>query len=300
MPKAATNGKGPATVTVKDFRTDAENWWCPGCGDFGVLAALHRALAGLGLRPENVVVVAGIGCSGKIGNYIHSYNFHVVHGRTLPAATGIKLANKDLTVLAVGGDGDGFAIGMGHFMHAVRRNPNITYVVMDNHIYGLTKGQVSPTSDMGFKTRTSPKGNIERPVRPLQLAISAGATFVAQGFSSDVKQLANLIQMGIQHDGFAFINAISPCVTFNRINTYDWYKEVLSKLEDDPSYDPTDRAAALQRLMETDELVTGLVYHDKESRSFDSQLPGYAEEPLATKDWTLSQEQFEKFLASYR
>src|SRR5690606_7809236 len=130
-------------------------------------------------------------------------------------------------------------------------------------IYGLTKGQVSPTSDTGFKTRTSPKGNIERPVRPLQLAISAGATFVAQGFSSDVKQLASLIEAGIQHDGFAFINAISPCVTFNRVNTYDWYKEVLTSVDDDPTYDPTDREAALERVIETDELVTGLIYQDK-------------------------------------
>ena len=300
MPKTASNGKASATVTVKDFRTDAENWWCPGCGDFGVLAALHRALANLGLQPEDVVLVAGIGCSGKIANYVHSYNFHVVHGRTLPAATGIKLANDDLTVLAVGGDGDGFAIGMSHFMHAARRNPNITYIVMDNHIYGLTKGQVSTTSDYGFKTRTSPAGNIERPVRPLQLAIAAGATYVAQGFSSDVRQLASLIEGGIKHDGFAFINALSPCVTFNRVNTYDWYKEVLKKLEDDPDYDPHDRSLALRRLLETDELVTGLVYHDKESRSYNSLVPGFSKEPLATADWTLDEELFEEFLQAYR
>ena len=195
MPEVVTNGKGPATVSVKDFRTDAENWWCPGCGDFGVLAALHRALAGLGLRPENVVVVAGIGCSGKIGNYIHCVQLPRGSRAHPAAAMGIKLANKDLTVLAVGGDGDGFAIGMGHFMHAVRRNPNITYVVMDNHIYGLTKGQVSPTS--GWASRPARRRGQHRAAGAAAAAgISAGATFVAQGFSSDVKQLADLIRRG--------------------------------------------------------------------------------------------------------
>ncbi|HEX6972694.1 MAG TPA: thiamine pyrophosphate-dependent enzyme, partial [Limnochordia bacterium] len=189
--------------TLADFKTDAPVWWCPGCGDFGVLKALQSALVDLDLQPHQVAVVAGIGCSGKIGNYINSYNFHVVHGRTLPTALGMKLANRDLTVLAVGGDGDGYAIGMGHFLHAIRRNADITYIVMDNHIYGLTKGQVSPTSDPGFKTVSTPEGSIERPVRPLQLALAAGATYVAQGFSGQVKALSQLIADGIRHRGFS-------------------------------------------------------------------------------------------------
>src|SRR5690625_1912274 len=147
-------------LTLADFRTDAKSWWCPGCGDFAVLAALQRGLLNEKVNPHDVAMVAGIGCSGKIGNYINCNNFHVVHGRTLPTAMGLKMANRDVTVLAAGGDGDGFAIGMGHFMHAVRRNPDITYVVMDNHIYGLTKGQHSPTSDMGFTTKAQPVGNI--------------------------------------------------------------------------------------------------------------------------------------------
>ncbi|MGH2411940.1 MAG: thiamine pyrophosphate-dependent enzyme, partial [Chloroflexota bacterium] len=181
-------------LAIADYKTAEASWWCPGCGDFGVLAALQKALLDLQVEPKNVAIVAGIGCSGKIGNYINSYNIHVTHGRTMPAALGLKLANRELTVIAAGGDGDGYAIGMGHFIHAIRRNPNITYIVMDNQIYGLTKGQTSPTSGEGFHTRSTPEGAIEHPVRPLQLAIAAGATFVAQGFSSNQRQLVALIK----------------------------------------------------------------------------------------------------------
>ncbi|MBO8141501.1 MAG: 2-oxoacid:ferredoxin oxidoreductase subunit beta [Firmicutes bacterium] len=284
---------------LADFKTNEKSWWCPGCGDFGVLAALQKALVDLGVEPHNVALVAGIGCSGKIGNYINCYNLHVVHGRALPAAMGLKLANRSLTVIAAGGDGDGYAIGAGHFLHAVRRNVDITYIVMDNQIYGLTKGQMSPTSHSGFKTRTSPEGNIERPVRPLQLAIAAGATFVASGFSSDVKQLSRLIAEGIRHRGFALVNVYSPCVTFNRLNTYDWYKEVLSNLDDDPTYDPTNRAMALERLIETDERVRGLVYRSDQP-SFEQLFPGYRDEPIVGQDWTLPEEDFTQLLEQFR
>lgn len=286
-------------LKLADFKTNEKSWWCPGCGDFGVLAALQRALVDLGRPPHEVALVAGIGCSGKIGNYINCYNFHVVHGRALPTAMGLKLANRDLTVLAAGGDGDGYAIGAGHFLHAVRRNVDITYIVMDNQIYGLTKGQVSPTSGEGFKTRTSPEGNIERPVRPLQLAIAAGATFVASGFSSDIKQLASLIKQGIEHKGFALINTYSPCVTFNKVNTYDWFKEVLVNLDEDPDYDPTNRGAALQKLIETDEQVRGLIYKSDQP-SFEEQFPGFRDEPIVKQDWTMPQEDFDRLLARYR
>lgn len=285
--------------TLADFRTDAKSWWCPGCGDFAVLAALQRALVNEGVNPHDVALVAGIGCSGKIGNYINCYNFHVVHGRTLPTAMGLKLANRDLTVLAAGGDGDGFAIGMGHFMHAVRRNPDITYIVMDNHIYGLTKGQVSPTSDPGFKTKSQPTGNIERPVRPLKLALAAGATFVAQGFSSNVKQLTSLIQQGMQHKGFAFINALSPCVTFNKVNTYDWYRDVLTDLDADPNYDSSDRMQAIQTVMEHEELVTGLIYRE-DTPSYEALYKGYRDTPIVDQDWTVNKAEFDKILAEFR
>lgn len=285
--------------TLADFKTDAKSWWCPGCGDFAVLAALQRALVNLQLDPHNVALVAGIGCSGKIGNYINCYNFHVVHGRTLPTAMGLKLANRDLTVLAAGGDGDGFAIGMGHFMHAVRRNPNITYIVMDNQIYGLTKGQVSPTSDSGFQTRSQPLGNVERPVQPLRLALAAGATYIAQGFSSNVKQMTRLIEGAIRHNGFAFVNTFSPCVTYNMVNTYDWYKEVLTDLDEDETYDPHNRGMVFERLIQHDELVTGLIYQE-ETPALEDLLPGFVEQPIVEQDWTVSQEAFDEILQSFR
>ena len=286
-------------LKLADYKTNEKSWWCPGCGDFGVLAALQRALFELGKPPHEVAIVAGIGCSGKIGNYINCYNFHVVHGRTLPTAMGLKLSNRNLTVLAAGGDGDGYAIGGNHFLHAIRRNVDITYIVMDNQIYGLTKGQVSPTSGTGFVTRTSPGGNIERPVRPLQLAIAAGATFVASGFSSDIKQLSSLIKQGIEHKGFALINTYSPCVTFNKVNTYDWFKEVLVNLDEEPDYDPTDRAGALRKLSETDEQVRGLIYKS-DAPSFEGQFPGFREEPIVEQDWTIPEDEFDKLLARYR
>ena len=284
---------------LADYKTDAKSWWCPGCGDFGVLAALQKALVNLGKEPHEVALVAGIGCSGKIGNYINCYNFHVVHGRALPTALGIKLANRNLTVLAAGGDGDGYAIGMGHFLHAVRRNPDITYIVMDNHVYGLTKGQTSPTSDLGFKTKSQPAGNIERPVKPLELAIAAGATFVAQGFSGDVKQLTALIEAGIRHKGFALINAISPCVTFNKLNTYDFYRESLVAVDEIEGYDRTDRAGALKTLIEHDDLVTGLIFQSDEP-PFESNLPGFRDEPIAAQELQLPLEALERIAAAMR
>lgn len=287
-------------ATLQEFKTSEKSWWCPGCGDFGVLAALQKALVDLGIEPENVAIVSGIGCSGKIGNYINSYNLHVTHGRTMPAALGVKLANRELTVIAAGGDGDGYAIGMGHFIHALRRNADITYIVMDNQIYGLTKGQTSPTSGQGFKTKSTPDGNIERPVRPLQLAVAAGCTFVAQGFSSNQKQLVELIKRGIRHKGFALINTISPCVTFNKVNTYDWYKEVLTDLDKVEGYNPHDKQAALQMLIEKDELVTGLVYEEPESISFEEKIPGFKEIGIVNQDWRITPEQWEAIIGTYR
>jgi 2-oxoglutarate/2-oxoacid ferredoxin oxidoreductase subunit beta len=287
-------------LTIADYKTSEGSWWCPGCGDFGVLAALQKALLDLAIAPEQLAVVAGIGCSGKIGNYINSYNLHVTHGRTMPAALGLKLGNRELTVIAAGGDGDGYAIGMGHFIHAIRRNPNITYLVMDNQIYGLTKGQSSPTSSEGFHTRSTPEGTIEHPVRPLQLAISAGATFVAQGFSSNQRQLVELIKAGVQHKGFSLINTVSPCVTFNRVNTYDWYKQTLLNLDTVDGYDPSDRSKAMAMLMERDELVNGLVYEAKDSRPFEDKLIGFREQGLAMQDWSLDPQAFKKILDDYR
>jgi 2-oxoglutarate ferredoxin oxidoreductase subunit beta len=286
-------------ATLQEFKTDEKAWWCPGCGDFGVLAALEKTLVSLDARPEDIAIVAGIGCSGKIGNYVNSYNFHVVHGRTLPTAMGMKLANRRLTVLAVGGDGDGFAIGMGHFAHALRRNVDITYIVMDNHIYGLTKGQNSPTSDKGAKVKATPWGSLEQPVRPLSMAITGGATFVAQGFSAWQPELADIFEKAIVHKGFSFVNVISPCVTFNKVNTYDWYKRNLKSLAEDRSYVPDDRTRAFQMLAAKDEMVTGIVYSQDDLPSYEELLPGFGDEPLFGQA-PPSREEMSAFLASYR
>ena len=245
---------------VADFQLNVKQNWCPGCGDFSVQAAIQRALGNLGRAPHEVVIVSGIGCSSRLPGYINTYGFHSTHGRSLPLAQGVKLARPELTVLACGGDGDGFAIGLGHTIHAMRRDLDITYIVMDNHVYGLTKGQVSPRSDRGFVTKTSPAGSTETPVSALELALSAGAGFIAQGFSKELNELAALIEAGIRHTGFSFINVFSPCVTFNKVNTYEWYSQRLRRVGDLPNHDRHDRMTAMQLVMETEGLITGLIF----------------------------------------
>ncbi|MDI3269458.1 MAG: 2-oxoacid:ferredoxin oxidoreductase subunit beta [Bacillota bacterium] len=287
------------TVTMADYRTAEKSWWCPGCGDFGVLSALQKTLVDLQRLPHEVAIIAGIGCSGKIGNYINCYNIHTTHGRTLPVATGIKLANRDLTVIAAGGDGDGYAIGMGHFMHALRRNVDMTYLVMDNHVYGLTKGQVSPTSDAGFITSSTPQGNLEKPVRPLELALASGVGFVAQGFSGWVPQLIEILKAAIEYRGFALVNVISPCVTYNKVNTYDYYREALTKVEDIPGYDEKDRLGALKTVMEREGLVTGILYRE-EGPALEDLLPGFREEPIVSQDLRFRQEDLKALLEEHR
>lgn len=286
-------------ATFKDFRNNIKPNWCPGCGDFSVQAAIQRAAANVGLTPENLAVVSGIGCSGRISGYINSYGFHGIHGRSLPIAQGVKMANRDLTVIASGGDGDGFAIGMAHTVHAIRRNIDITYIVMDNQIYGLTKGQTSPRSEMGFKTKSTPTGSIESAIGIMELAISAGAGFVAQSFSSDLKELTSIIEQGMNHKGFSFINVFSPCVTFNKVNTYEWFKENIVKLDSIEGYDPTNRAQAMNTLMENNGLVTGLIYQNKEKPAYESLVPGFKEQPLVHQDITLEKETFDKLLTEF-
>ena len=287
-------------ATFKDFRNNVKPNWCPGCGDFSVQAAIQRAAANVGLEPENLAVISGIGCSGRISGYINSYGVHGIHGRSLPIAQGVKMANRELTVIASGGDGDGFAIGMGHTVHAIRRNIDITYIVMDNQIYGLTKGQTSPRSAAGFKTKSTPNGSVEQAVAPMELAISTGATFVAQGFSTDLKELTELIEAGINHKGFSFINVFSPCVTYNKINTYDWFKENLTKLSSIEGYDSSNRNAAMQTLMEHNGLVTGLIYQNKEQKSYQELIKGYSEDSLTKADLNLDVDYFDKLVAEFK
>jgi 2-oxoglutarate ferredoxin oxidoreductase subunit beta len=287
-------------ATFKEFRNNVKPNWCPGCGDFSIQAAIQRAAANVGLEPEELAVISGIGCSGRISGYINAYGLHGIHGRALPIAQGVKLANRELTVIASGGDGDGFAIGMGHTVHAIRRNLNITYIVMDNQIYGLTKGQTSPRSAEGFKTKSTPEGSIESTLSPLEIALSAGATFVAQSFSSDLKQLTALIEAGIKHEGFSLINVFSPCVTFNKINTYDWFKENIVNLEQFPDYDPTNRVTAMNKIMETNGMLTGLIYQNTVRKSYEDMITGFRPEALAKQDLSLPEEHFAKLVAEFK
>lgn len=286
-------------ATFKDFRNNVKPNWCPGCGDFSVQAAIQRAAANVGIEPHELAVVSGIGCSGRISGYINSYGFHGIHGRALPIAQGLKMANRDLHVIASGGDGDGFAIGMGHTIHSLRRNIDLTYIVMDNQIYGLTKGQTSPRSAAGFKTKSTPGGAIEPSLKPMEMALSSGATFVAQGFSSDIKELTAIIEAGIQHKGFSFINVFSPCVTYNKINTYDWFKEHLVKLSEREDYDSTSREQAMKVVMETEGLVTGIIYQDKETPSYQDRLDTYTKTPLFEENLTMTRDQFEALQAEF-
>jgi 2-oxoglutarate ferredoxin oxidoreductase subunit beta len=233
----STNGHVP-----NDYKSDLKPIWCPGCGDFGVLAALYRAFAQLDLDPARTVIVSGIGCSSRLPGFVTTYGVHTLHGRPLPVAMGVKLANPELTVVAVGGDGDGFAIGAGHFPHAARRNVDILYLVMDNETYGLTKGQVSPTSLYEQKAPSTPYGNLEEPLNTMAFALASSASFIARGASFNTKALTELIVQGIEHPGFAFIDALSPCVMFN--NTQEEWKAAVSDIA--PDHDVTNKAAAFE------------------------------------------------------
>ncbi|ALM56893.1 MAG: 2-oxoacid:ferredoxin oxidoreductase subunit beta [Staphylococcus equorum] len=286
-------------ATFKDFRNNVKPNWCPGCGDFSVQAAIQKAAANIGLEPEEVAIITGIGCSGRLSGYVNSYGVHGIHGRSLPLAQGVKMANKDLTVIASGGDGDGYAIGMGHTVHALRRNMNMTYIVMDNQIYGLTKGQTSPSSAPGFVTKSTPKGNIEQNVKPLELALSSGATFVAQGFSSDIKGLTKMLEDAINHDGFSFVNVFSPCVTYNKVNTYDWFKENLTSIDDIEGFDVTDKSKATQKVLEYDSLIKGIVYQDTETPSYESQIEEMEDTPLAERDIHIDETQFNELTKQF-
>jgi 2-oxoglutarate/2-oxoacid ferredoxin oxidoreductase subunit beta len=241
-------------------KSDTKATWCPGCGDYSVVAAIEMAVKRLKIPSNNVVIVSGIGCSSNLPHFLSSYGFHGLHGRSLPVAEGIRWANHGLTVIGTGGDGDGFGIGAGHFIHTMRRNVDMTYVTMDNQVYGLTTGQASPTSMMGQKTKSTPMGVIENPLDPIALALASGATYVARAFSGDVKQMADLVAGGIQHKGFAFVDALSPCVTYNKINTFDFFRQRVYKLES-AGHDPTNMVLAFQRSLEWGEKIpTGLFY----------------------------------------
>ena len=244
-----------AVPAAADYKSDIKPVWCPGCGDFSVLLSITKALAELGLKSEEVAVVSGIGCSSRIPAYTNCYGFHGVHGRGLALATGLKVARPDLTVLAAGGDGDGFSIGGNHFLHACRRNVDLTYIVMDNRVYGMTKGQPSPTTEPDWDSALAPGGTGISPFHPLVIALAAGANFIARGFSGDPNGTAKLITDAIRHPGFSFVELLSPCVTF-RPDQRQWKDAVHAA-----SVDPTDDVGrAARRLMTDDGFNVGVLY----------------------------------------
>jgi 2-oxoglutarate ferredoxin oxidoreductase subunit beta len=259
-------------LELSKYKSETRPDWCPGCGDFGVLNALVQAVANLEIDPMDLFIVSGIGCSSNLPGFIHAYGFHSLHGRAIPIATGAKLANPELNVVVTGGDGDGYGIGLGHFIHAMRRNLDITYIVMNNQIYGLTTGQASPTSQKNFQTKSSPQGTIEEPINPIALALVSGASYVSRGFSGDPKHLTELIQNGIKHRGFALVDVFSPCVTWNKINTYEYFRQKVYKFND-ASYDTASFEAALIKSREWDPRIPIGLFYEVQKPTYEEQDP---------------------------
>ena len=283
---------------VKEYIGKVKPDWCPGCGDFGVLNALQRALADLDIAPYNVQVVSGIGCSSNLPGFINAYGFHGLHGRSLPVATGARLANHDLTVIVTGGDGDGYGIGVGHFVHTCRRNINMTYIVMDNQTYGLTTGQASPTTEKDIRTKSTPEGTIEIALSPIALALSCGATYVARGFSGENLHLAQLMKGAIEHKGFALVDVFSPCVTYNKHNTYPWFRERVYKLEDE-KHDTSDFRLAMEKAFEWGARIPIGLFYKVERPTYEDEEPALrvsgkplAKQPLERTDLAAIMEDF--------
>jgi len=265
------------------YNTYQKPSWCPGCGNFGIWYALKTAFNELGFENHDVTMVFGIGCSGNLSNFLKVYGFHSIHGRTLPVATGIKLANHKLNVIATSGDGDGLGIGLGHFIHTCRRNLDITYIIHDNRVYGLTTGQTSPTSPKGFASKSTPFGVIELPVNPIALAIISGATFVARGYSGEIDHLASLIVQGIKHKGFAVIDVLQPCVTFNPSYSYPFYNPRVYKLED-AGHNPEDFNKALSLATEDNEKIPIGVFYKIERETYEDSSIELGDKPLTEDD----------------
>ena len=283
-------------LPIESFEGVVDPDWCPGCGDFGVLKALKAGATKAGVAPKDMVVVSGIGCSSNLPGFIHSYGVHSLHGRAIAVASGIRLANTDLKVVITGGDGDGYGIGIGHFIHAMRRNLDLTYIVMDNQIYGLTTGQASPTTMKDHKTKSTPRGNVESPLNPLALAIVSGATFVARGFSGEPNHLADVIAAGLQHRGFSLIDTFSPCVTYNKVNTYQYFKKRIYKVEDEKGYNRGDMGAAMGKANEWgDRIPIGVVYQENRPTYEDSE-PAFKNGPIVKQKLEMGKETFRELV----
>jgi 2-oxoglutarate ferredoxin oxidoreductase subunit beta len=290
----------PRPALTKDtYKSKVHPDWCPGCGDFSVLAALQTALFELGLPPHQVLVISGIGCSSNLPGFMNTYGMHTLHGRSLAVGTGAKLGNHELKVICTGGDGDGYGIGGNHFLHVMRRNVDLTYIVMDNQIYGLTTGQVSPTSLKGMKTKTTPQGSVENPINPIPLAIVGGATYVARGFSGKQKHLVELFKGAIQHKGFALVDVFSPCVTYNKDNTYQFFNPRVKMLEEQ-GHDPTDFHQAIDAGYRWgDEIPIGLFWRRTDLPTLEDSEPVLqdGQGPLAWRKLGIAQEQAQALIA---
>jgi 2-oxoglutarate ferredoxin oxidoreductase subunit beta len=269
-------------MSTADFDTGEKITWCPGCGNFGILNAVKQAIKQLGIPRERVVEVSGIGCHGKITDYVKVNGFHVIHGRVLPVATGIKLSNHDLTVIGHAGDGDAFGIGLGHLAHAARRNIPISYITHDNMVYGLTTGQTSPTSLQGFVTKTSPRGVFEEPVNPVAQALAAHASFVARGYAGDLRHLVEVLKQAFTWRGFSLVDILQPCVTFNKVNTYEYYRERVYKLEES-GHEPGDYVAASSKAWEWGERIPIGVIYKKERPTYLEAFPQLKHGQLASQ-----------------
>lgn len=288
----------PAPLTKDTYKGRIHPDWCPGCGDFSVLAALQTALFELGLKPYQVCVISGIGCSSNLPGFINTYGMHTLHGRSLAVGSGVKLANHDLKVICVGGDGDGFGIGGNHFVHTCRRNIDMTYIVMDNQIYGLTTGQISPTSTKGMKTKSTPHGSVENPINPIPMAMVAGATYVARAFSGKQKHMVEMFKGAIQHNGFALVDVFSPCVTYNKDNTYQWFNPRVKILEE-LGHDATDFHKALDRGYQWgEEIPIGLFWRRTDLPSLEDQEPVLhdGQGPLAYRKLGISPEKAQEVI----
>jgi len=267
---------------MPEFDAREKPEWCPGCGDYSILAAFKKALIRLEFEPERVVLVSGVGDGSKLPQWVHCYGFHSLHGRAIPVATGIKLANRMLTVFVVEGDGDCYGEGGNHLIHAARRNTDITCIVCDNQVYGLTTGQASPTSDKGFVTKSTPGGVGEMPVNPLALAIASGATFVSRGYAGKIDHLSKLIVEAVRHGGFSLVDVLQPCVTWNKVNTASWYSERVYELKGD--YDPSNKVEAFKKSLEWgDRIPLGVVYKERRA-TFEEGFPRIGEGPPASRD----------------
>lgn len=257
-------------MNITEYHTSRFPTWCPGCGDFGIWGALKQSFINMNWSPDSFVVVFGIGCSGNMADFVKVYGFHALHGRAIPNAIGIKTANHHLPVVVISGDGDCYGEGGNHLIHASRGNHDITVVVHDNRVYGLTTGQVAPTAQKGFKSKSTPSGIIEERVNPLAIAITQGATFVGQGFAGDIPHLTQLLTAAYNHRGFSLVNVLQPCVTFNKINTYMYYRDHTYKL--DQNYNPKDKINALNKVLDEEKIPLGVLYQS-EKQTYQESLP---------------------------